>query len=237
MQGYEHHPDQCPAVKLRDCERLELAGMCACTVLLRLGMTACVDDRLAPRNSLYLAPHLHTPAQRAISSVDSSVPAMSRTNVSLSPTHTRHHTPVPVYATAAPAPPHPHDVQVYLSFIAPPTLSPGSFKTFTDISLAVSPTNPLTFFPTAPFTANTKPGVTYKASEHACAMLLMLLHCWLQLVPWQALLPPPQMPLPPNPPLQTPPVACVPALLPPYHPKGKQALAFTPCMLRCSLLM
>eukprot|EP00198_Chlamydomonas_reinhardtii_P013219 XP_001702556.1 predicted protein [Chlamydomonas reinhardtii] len=59
------------------------------------------------------------------------------------------------------------NLQVYLSFIAPPTLSPGSFKTFTDISLAVSPTNPLTFFPTAPFTANTKPGVTYKASPAA----------------------------------------------------------------------
>ncbi|KAG2440125.1 hypothetical protein HXX76_004239 [Chlamydomonas incerta] len=52
-------------------------------------------------------------------------------------------------------------MQVYLSFIAPPGLNPGSFKTFTDYGPPVSPTSPLTSFP-ADFFANAKDNVTYK---------------------------------------------------------------------------
>ncbi|KAG2440467.1 hypothetical protein HYH02_010348 [Chlamydomonas schloesseri] len=55
-------------------------------------------------------------------------------------------------------------LQAFLSFVAPPTLNPGSFKSFTDYSLAVSPTNPLTAasFP-LDFTAKTIPDFTYKS--------------------------------------------------------------------------
>ncbi|KAG2446204.1 hypothetical protein HXX76_000797 [Chlamydomonas incerta] len=56
------------------------------------------------------------------------------------------------------------NMQVFLSFIAPPDLNPGGFKTFTDYGPAVTPTSPLTTFP-ANFFANVKPGVTYKVGS------------------------------------------------------------------------
>ncbi|KAG2440469.1 hypothetical protein HYH02_010350 [Chlamydomonas schloesseri] len=55
-------------------------------------------------------------------------------------------------------------MQVYLSFIAPPDLNPGGFKTFTDYGPPVSATSPITSYPASGFYANVVPGALYKVN-------------------------------------------------------------------------